>query len=139
MPRSAITIFSSLVLALVLALTISTAANAQEDPFGPLRVGVNRGNYSGRCPVTITYTGNVNIVSYPRGGFIFNYYWTRSDGAKGPVTIVRPNRGQRMVIVNDSWTLGGAGRHYEVSETLHVNSGNIHLEEASRSISITCR
>lgn len=139
MPRSAITIFLLLVLVFVLVLTIPTTANAQENLFGPLRVGVNRGNYSGRCPVNIMYTGNVNIVSYPKGGFIFNYYWTRSDGAKGPVTIVRPNRGQRMVIVKDSWTLGAAGRHYEVSETLHVNSGNIHLEEASRSISITCR
>ena len=139
MPRSTVAICSLLVTVFVLAFTIPTAANGQENLFGPLRVGVNRGNYSGKCPVKIIYTGNVNIVSYPKGGFIFNYSWTRSDGGKGPVTIVRPNPGQRMVILKDSWTLGTAGQHYKISETLHVNSGNIHLEESSRSISITCR
>lgn len=139
MSRTFVTRVSSLFPVLALALAIPSAATADDNLFGPLRVGVNRGNYTGNCPVQIIYTGNVNIVSYPKGGFIFNYSWTRSDGAKGPVTVVRPTPGQRMVIVKDTWTLGAAGKHYQVSETLHVNSGNIHLEEASKPITITCR
>jgi len=124
---------------LVSAFSVLPAARAEENPFGEIRVAANRSNYIGACPVEIVYTGNINLKSPHPAGLSFSYYWGRSDGAKGPVTDVRPNPGQRMLVVRDPWRLGAAGQHYDVSETLFVNSGNTHLEKASLVVSVTCR
>ncbi len=110
-----------------------------EDPFGPIRIGANRSRYVGACPVEVVFTGNINLnLPHPRG-FAFNYYWVRSDGAKGPVNVVHPAPSQRMIIVREPWTLGAPGRHYDLSVRLFVNSGNTHLEQESQVVSITCR
>jgi hypothetical protein len=130
-------VVSLLVVAAMLAVT--QTALAEDNPFGPIRVGANRGSYNGKCPVEIIYTGNINLNTPHAKGFVFNYSWGRSDGAKGPVTVVTPSSAQRMLIVRDHWRLGAAGQHYEVSETLFVNSGNTHLQQSSQVISVTCR
>jgi hypothetical protein len=119
-------------------LGVSQAARAEENPFGPIRVAANRSSYNGRCPVDIVYTGNINLNSHPNG-LAFNYYWVRSDGAKSPVTVVRSRPNERMLIVRERWRLGAAGRHYDASVTLFVNSGNTHLEQGSPVVSVTCR
>jgi hypothetical protein len=120
------------------ALSIPLTALAQ-GPFGQIRVGANRSKYAGACPVEVIFTGNINMnIPHPQG-FAFNYYWVRSDGAKGPVNVVRPPAGQRMLIVKDPWTLGAQGKHYDLSVTLFVNSGNTHLQQASQVVSISCR
>ena len=116
---------------------ISSPARA-EDPFGPIRVAANRSNYNGPCPVTIIFTGNINYAAHP-DFFTYSYYWTRSDGARSGVVNARRSRGQHMLIVKDTWTLGAKGSHYDLSETLHVNSGNTHLEERSHNVSVRCR
>src|SRR5215467_7897926 len=116
---------------------ISSPAVA-EDPFGPIRVAANRSAYNGRCPVTIIYTGNINYAAHPEV-FTYSYYWVRSDGAKSRVINVRRSPGQHMLIVRDTWSLGAAGSHYAVSETLFVNSGNTHLQQQSNTVSVTCR
>jgi len=72
-------------------------------------------------------------------GFSFNYYWVRSDGAKGPVNVVRPSPSQNMLVVKEPWTLGAAGQHYDLSVKLFVNSGNTHLEQTSQVVSVTCK
>jgi hypothetical protein len=133
--------FSSVVSLLVAAtvLGVAHAARAEENPFGPIRVAANRSQYDGRCPIDIVYTGNINL-NYPHpNGLAFNYYWMRSDGAKSAVTVVRPRPTERMLIVRESWHLGAAGRHYDASVTLFVNSGNTHLEQTSSVVSVTCR
>ena len=125
-------------LSLASALLSSQAAYA-DGPFGPLRVAANRSRYVGACPVEIVFTGNINLnLPHPRG-FVFNYSWSRNDGAKGHVTVVRPNPGQGMLIVKEPWTLGAPGRHYNISVTLHANSGNWHVEQQSPPVSITCK
>jgi len=129
---------SVLFLAVVAAFSVSRAVLAQ-DLFGPIRIGANRSKYVGACPVEVVFTGNINLNSPHPRGFSFKYYWVRSDGAKGPVNVVRPSPTQRMLIVKEPWTLGVAGRHYDLSVKLFVNSGNTHLEQTSQVVSVTCK
>ena len=130
---------SSLTLSLVVAaLSISHAALAQ-DIFGPIRIGANRSRYVGACPAEVIFTGNINLNSPHPRGLAFNYYWIRSDGAKSPVNVVHPSPAQHMLVVKEPWTLGAAGRHYDISVKLFVNSGNTHLEQTSQVVSVTCK
>ena len=128
---------SALIVAVVATLSISRAAFAA-DPFGPIRIGANRSRYVGACPVDVVFTGNINLNSPHPKGLSLNYYWVRSDGAKGPVNVVRPSPSQNMLIVKEPWTLGAAGKHYNLSVKLFVNSGNTHLEQTSQVVSVTC-
>ena len=133
MPRSSLRLLTVLA-----ALSISHVALAA-DLFGPIRIGANRSNYDGACPVEVVFTGNINLNSPHPKGFSFNYYWARSDGAKGPEQVVRPSPSQNLLIVKEPWNLGAAGGHYNLSVTLFVNSGNTHLEKKSQVVSVTCK
>jgi len=124
--------------AVLAACGISHVALAA-DLFGPIRIGANRSKYVGACPVEVIFTGNINLNSPHPNGFVFNYYWVRSDGSKGPVNVVRPSPSQHMVIVKEPWTMGAAGQHYDISVKLYVNSGNTHLEQTSQVVSVTCK
>ncbi len=118
---------------------LSLAPAAFAEPFGPIRVAANRGQYTGRCPVEVVFTGNINFVMPHTNGFVFNYHWERSDGAKGPVHVVRPAPHERMLVLHEKWRLGARGQSHDISETLVVNSGNTHLSEASRPVHIECK
>ncbi len=107
--------------------------------FGPIRVAANRSHHVGRCPVEIVFTGNIDFVLPHPKGFVFNYHWERSDGAKGPVRVVRPGPHERMRVIHDKWRLGARGQGHDVSATLFVNSGNTHLSQASPTVHIECR
>ena len=124
---------------LAVPAVLAIAPPAFADAFGALRVAANRGNYVGHCPVEVVFTGNIDFVlPHPRG-FVFSWHWERSDGAKGPVHVVRPAPGERMLVVRDRWRLGARGQNYDVSQTLVVGSGNTHLRESSRPVRIECR
>jgi hypothetical protein len=133
MPRSSV-----LFLRVAAVLCMSQAVFAA-DIFGPIRIGANRSKYVGVCPVEVVFTGNINLNSPHPQGLSFNYQWTRSDGAKGPVNVVRPSPTQKMLLVKEPWSIGAAGKHYDLSVTLFVNSGNTHLEEKSQVVSVTCK
>jgi lipopolysaccharide export system protein LptA len=133
MPRASVAIF-----ALVLAASLPQAGFAGDD-FGPIRVAANRSRYVGACPVEVVFTGNINLKSPHPRGFAFNYRWVRSDGAKGPTNVVHPSPSERMLVVKEPWVAGAPGRHYDLSVTLLVNSGNTHLEQPSQVVSVTCR
>jgi hypothetical protein len=120
------------------AVLVAPVARADDDAFGAIRVAANRGTFVGRCPIDITFTGNINLnLPHPRG-LTFNYYWVRSDGARSPVTVVHPGATQKLLIVREPWHFGAPGRHYDAAVTLFVNSGNTHLEQASSAVSVTC-
>ena len=127
---------SHLVLA---AAALSTITPAFAEPFGPIHVAANRSMYKGRgCPIEVTYTATINFVMPHPKGFVFNYHWERSDGAKGPTRVVRPSEHERTLVVHDKWKLGAPGKTFDVSETIHVNSGNDHIQEGSPSVHIEC-
>jgi hypothetical protein len=123
----------------VVAFAAAAAAipSAAEELFGPIRVAVNRHEYRGQCPANLVFTGTINFHQRHHG-FSFNYSWERSDGARSEVHVVHVQPGQRSLVVREPWRLGGRGQHYDVSTTLHVNSGNTHLRESSPSVRVEC-
>jgi hypothetical protein len=127
------------VLLFAIPAVLALAPPAFGQAFGPIRVAANRSHHVGHCPIDVLFTGNIDFVLPHPKGFVFNWHWERSDGAKGPVHVVRPAAHERMLVVRDKWHLGGRGQNYDVSETLVVNSGNTHLSESSRPVHIECR
>ncbi len=125
--------------ALVASVALMFVAQHLPAQFHSVNVYPNRSRYYGPCPVTVVWTGAINFkMPHPRG-FVFNYQWTRSDGAKGPITVIQPGPRQRQMFLRDSWTVGRNGQRYNLSETLHVNSGNTHIAQTSRVVTVTCR
>jgi hypothetical protein len=128
-----------LAVAVVAIISISQLGYASGDPFGPIHVAANRSAYNGNgCPVEIIFTATINFVE-PHGDMVFNYHWERSDGGKTSVEVVRVPRNKRSVTLREKWRLGAPGHHYDASVTLFVNSGNSHLSETSRNVSVTCK
>lgn len=129
---------------LLLAAAVALPAIAGSLPvaaegFGPVHVAVNTHEHRGRCPVEVIFTASINFtLPHPRG-FTFSYHWERSDGAKGPSHVVRPGPGERTLVVRDKWRVGGRGNTYDISETIHLGSGNEHISEASPTVHVECR
>jgi hypothetical protein len=122
---------------ILLAAVVSAVPAAAQ--FGPIHVAVNRHEYVGRgCPIEIVFTGTINLEPHDRG-LVFNYHWERSDGAKSGTKVVRPGPHERSLVVRERWRLGGRGKTYDVSQVLHVNSGNTHLTEGSPTVHVECR
>ena len=131
---------TSLALCFALTAAFAPVARADDGPFGPIHVAANRSQYSGTgCPIEIVYTATVNFVTPLPKGFVFNYRWERSDGAKGPEKVVRPKANQRSMVIRETWRAGAPGKHFEASVTLLVNSGNTHLSEQSPTVNVTCK
>jgi hypothetical protein len=120
------------------ALLVSSAAAFADGPFAGVHTAANRASYSGTgCPISIVYTATINLA--PHNGLAFNYHWERSDGAKGPTHVVRPGRDEYSIVVRDTWRLGAPGHHYDVSETIYINSGNTHESFTTPVVDVTCR
>jgi hypothetical protein len=129
-----------LVLAAALALpAIAGALPVAAEGFGPVHVAVNRHEYRGRaCPVDVVFTASINFtMPHPRG-FTFNYHWERSDGAKGATHVVRPGPHEHTLVVRDKWRVGGRGQSHDISETIHMGSGNERIRESSETVHIEC-
>ena len=104
------------------------------DILGDVSVRAVPENWGGRCPHTFKFNGVVQV----NGPGTFNYHWIRSDGAKSPVQIVTVRKGQRVVHVHDTWSIGAKGMKIDISQTLYVNSGSQHLNAHSNTIPINC-
>ena len=130
----------NLVSAAAVALTATgVALPVAAEGFGPVHVAVNHHEHRGRCPVETVFTASINFtLPHPRG-FTFSFHWERSDGAKGPTHVVRPGPGERTLVVRDKWRMGGPGQSYDISETIHLGSGNEHITESSPTVHIECR
>src|SRR5450432_303015 len=121
-----------------LAFSINLPSHAAGGPFGPIHVATNRSAYNGGgCPVEIVFTATVNFVM-PHAALVFNHHWERSDGAKTAVQVVHVAPDERSMVIHETWRLGAPGNHVDASMTLFVNSGNTHLSEASKTVSVTC-
>ncbi len=130
---------SLVICASVMFLSFGESGQAADGPFGPIHMAVNRSAYNGSgCPIEIVFTATINFVE-PHGDLAFNYHWERSDGSKTAVQVAHVSRNERSMVIHETWRLGAPGKHYDASMTLFVNSGNTHLSESSRSISVTCR
>lgn len=130
---------SKLGLAIALALpALAGSLPASAEGFGPVHVAVNMHEHRGRCPVEVVFTASINFVlPHPRG-FTFNYHWERSDGAKGPTHVVHPGPNERTLVVHEKWRLGRHNENFDVSNTIHLGSGNERISESSPTVHIEC-
>jgi hypothetical protein len=127
-------------LAIALALpALAGSVPAGAEGLGGVHVAVNRHEYRGKgCPIEVVFTASINFVMPHPKGFTFSYHWERSDGAKGPVHVVHPGPNERTLIVHEKWRLGARGSNYDVSNTIHLGSGNEHITESSPTVHIEC-
>jgi hypothetical protein len=124
---------------LLIAAAVAAMPAMAEDPFESVHVAVNRHQYVGRgCPIDIVFTGSINLRPHPHG-LVFQYHWERSDGAKGPVHVMHPGPNERHIVVREHWRLGGHGDTHDVSQTLHLGSGNSRASESSPTVHVECR
>lgn len=127
-------------LALALAVpAVLAALPAAAEPFGPVHMAVNRHEYRGKgCPIEVVFTATINYAQHGKG-FVYNYHWERSDGAKGPTHVIRPAEHEHSYVVHDRWRIGSPGQTYNISETIHIGSGNTRITESTPTVHIECR
>jgi len=128
---------SLLVLAALLVSPPAQMVWAQGAPITAVTVAAYPQSYTGPCPAKITFTGKIYVDRYP---MTFNYQWQRSDGAKGPLRMMRvPNASTRVLTVIEHWQLGAPGQQKQVWEQLRVRSGNTDITSAPATATINCR
>jgi hypothetical protein len=100
-------------------------------------VAANYQEYSGPCPAKLKFTATVNVTQLPMS---FNYQWERSDGAKSKLKVMHvPSGHTGPVTIVEEWQLGTKGKQVQVSEKLHVKSGNLDITSAPAVVVVNCR
>lgn len=88
--------------------------------------------------IEVVFTASVHITPNHGPGGAFNYHWERSDGAKTSTEMVKVGAEGHTMVFKDKWRLGKPGTVRDVTATFHVNSGNQHIQETSRTVHIEC-
>ena len=110
---------------------------AQGSPISEVTASAHPQHYKGPCPAKITFTGRIHVNRYP---MTLNCQWERSDGATGPVKVLRvPSAQTRVMTVTDTWQLGAPGQSKEIWEKLRVRTGNTDMSSAPAAATIDCR
>lgn len=91
-------------------------------------------NYTGTCPVTITFSGRISVAG---GGGTVSFRFFRSDGASAPVQALKFD-GPGSKDVRDTWTLGGAGERYSGWEAIQIYDPN-DMRSGQATFAIQCR
>lgn len=125
--------------AVAVCLLVPGQIVSAQRPFRAVHVAVNRARYTGRCPIDITFTAVLTFTMPQASGFVFNYHWQRSDGAKTQQQVVRVSPKQASMELRQVWHVGSAGKTLDASDTLFVNSGNTHEEQASPVVHVVCK
>ncbi len=68
---------------------------------------VNPERYSGACPVTLRFDGNIRVTNLSGGPITVNYRFIRSDGASSP-HYTHTLYGDGVLPVNTTWRLGSS-------------------------------
>jgi hypothetical protein len=91
----------------VALIVTGIAAVAFAAPTITARLNANPAAYSGKCPATIKFDGEISVRGLTRGPLTVTYEFIRSDGAKDthPKTLTFQKDGSQPV--STSWTLGG--------------------------------
>lgn len=82
-------------------------------------------DYSGICPVTITFSGRISAAG--PGGTV-SYKWIRSDGASAPVEILVFD-GPGSKDISTTWSIGGSGMDYSGWQAIEVFDPQSNISE----------
>ncbi len=89
-------------------------------------------NFSGVCPVTITFSGRISAV----GAGTVSYRFIRSDGASAPIETLTFN-GSGSQDVTETWRLGGPAFTFSGWEAIRVIDPTA-LDSAHATFRIVC-
>jgi hypothetical protein len=100
-------------------------------------VAADQPNYTGKCPVKLTFTGTILTSAFTGPKRTVTYEWIRSDtkapGAKHTVSVTASS----STNVSIAWTLGAAGKTANVSETLKLLSPT-GITSTPAKVTLTC-
>ena len=88
-----------------------------------LRVAAGRGNYTGKCPINITYTASIEFKLHLTKDFSLTYYWERSDGSKTRERSVTPAADKKAMSIKEVWHIGEPGRQYKAWMRFRMDYG----------------
>jgi hypothetical protein len=100
-------------------------AGAGADPeFALIQISPNIEEYTGKCPVSITYTADITFkMPLPEK---FSYRWERSDGKKSRDRVVKPPRNGHLSI-REVWRGGKTGEKHDISMRFVAESGGAQM------------
>jgi hypothetical protein len=98
----------------------------------PPTVTNDRGDFTGSCPVTVTFTATLRSGQ----GGIVHYLWLRSDGALAPIQQAELGARETREITT-TWTLGTPGMGYDGWQALRVLGDQV-IDSAPSHFSIRC-
>lgn len=137
MSTSRSTILGFFIISLIAVLFwFPCSSTAAQRVIGQVKARANYDNWGGACPKEFKFNGTIQILAAPSE---VNYRWERSDGAIGPQTVVNVKQGQKIINVNDSWTLGTSGEKIKIYEILVVESGNQRIKARTKTMPIHCK
>ena len=120
-----------------LCVIAAFTAHVAGQGIGDVRVTASPQHYTGPCPGHIRFTARIVVEHYPMA---LNYQWERSDGAKGPVKVVKvPSAATKTITTVDTWQVGTRCERGEVWEKLRVRSGNADITSDQATATVTCR
>jgi hypothetical protein len=116
---------------------ISCSALVAGQGIAQVRVVAGPRHYHGPCPGQIRFSAKIVVDRYP---MTLNYQWERSDGARGPVRVVRiPSAATRSITAVDMWRTGTRGERAELWEKIRVRSGNADITSDPAVVTLACR
>jgi hypothetical protein len=126
------------ILAIVFFLTATESLSARPaQGIGSIGVTATPHAFRGPCPAHLRFSARIEVDHFP---MTLNYQWERSDGAKGPVRVVRvPSARTKTVTVVDTWQMGRKGDRLDVWEKVRVRSGNADTTSREATVTVDCR
>ncbi len=113
------------------------AATTGGDPeFAVIQISPNIEEYTGKCPVSITYTADITFKTPLPDKF--SYRWERSDGKKTKDRVVKPSRNGQMSI-REVWRGGKSGERHDISMRFFAESGGAQMVLDPPSAKVICK
>jgi len=120
--------------------TATFGSGDEEDHFEAIHVTADRDRYIGsECPIDITYTAGISFKLPLPKDFSFTYYWERSDGGRTEEQSVTPGGRDSSVSLKEIWHIGEAGKQYDASVRLRIDSGNTQIAQDSPTVQVICK
>jgi len=114
----------------------SASVGGEVNKFGLIHISASRQQYTGKCPVDITFTASIAFkIPLPDN---FSYHWERSDGSKTRDQVAKPPPTGHMSI-REVWKGGKPGEELDASMRFVVESGGKLIIKDPPSVKVICK
>jgi len=115
--------------------TVSGSASVGDPEFAIINISANPKEYTGKCPVNITWTAGITFkMPLPDK---FSYHWELS-GRKTPNKVVKPPRNGHMS-VREVWKGGKPGEEHDASVRFVAESGDNSITLDPPGVKVICQ